>query len=218
MDDILLGILALLLGAAFCFRGYLAMRVVIPLWGAFMGFFLGAGFMATITGDGFLATTAAWLVGIAVGLLFGLLAYTYYEISVVLSMALLGYSLGATIAAAIGITWSWVILVSGLAVGFLLALVALVADLPMTILTVLTALAGSSTIVGGVMLLVGAVDLADAQPSAVATELSDSPWWFALYIGLAIAGMVVQLRDTDRRRAGLQAAWAADGGRSMRAA
>lgn len=218
MDDILLGVLALLLGAAFCFRGYLAMRVVIPMWGALMGFLLGAGATATITGDGFLRTTLAWLVGIAVGLLFGLLAYTYYEVSVVLSMALLGYALGATIAAAIGITWSWVILLSGLAVGFLLAVVALVADLPMTILTVLTAFAGSSTIVGGLMLLVGAIDLADVQPSSVATELSDSPWWFAAYLGLAVAGIVVQLRDTDRRRAGLQAAWAADGGRRMRSA
>ena len=34
MKDIVVGVLAVLVGALFCFRGWLAMRVVIPIWGA----------------------------------------------------------------------------------------------------------------------------------------------------------------------------------------
>jgi len=67
MDDIIVGIVAVLTGAVFCFRGYLAMRIIIPIWGAFAGFMLGAGIVA---GDsGFLATALGWFVGIAVALL-----------------------------------------------------------------------------------------------------------------------------------------------------
>jgi len=38
VSDIILGLLALAVGALFCFRGYLTMRLVIPVWGAFAGF------------------------------------------------------------------------------------------------------------------------------------------------------------------------------------
>ena len=64
MNDIVVGLVAILTGAVFCFRGYLAMRIIIPLWGAFAGFMLGAGIVATDAG--FLATALGWIVGFAV--------------------------------------------------------------------------------------------------------------------------------------------------------
>ena len=38
MQDIIVGVLAIAIGALFCFRGWIAMRIVIPIWGAFAGF------------------------------------------------------------------------------------------------------------------------------------------------------------------------------------
>ena len=38
MSGILLGALAIIAGLIFCFRGYLALRTVIAIWGAFVGF------------------------------------------------------------------------------------------------------------------------------------------------------------------------------------
>ena len=43
MEDVVVGILAILFGAVFCFWGYFAMRIAIPIWGFFAGFMLGAG-------------------------------------------------------------------------------------------------------------------------------------------------------------------------------
>ena len=43
MQDVVVGLLAIAVGALFAFRGYFAMRVIIPIWGAFAGFMLGAG-------------------------------------------------------------------------------------------------------------------------------------------------------------------------------
>ena len=50
MADVLVAILAIAIGAAFCFRGYLAMRIVIPIWGFFAGFAFGAGLFAGLVG------------------------------------------------------------------------------------------------------------------------------------------------------------------------
>ena len=59
MRDVLLGLLAIAVGSLFCFRGYLTMRVVIPLWGAFTGFLSGAALVDRWTGSGFLADALA---------------------------------------------------------------------------------------------------------------------------------------------------------------
>ena len=64
MKDVIVGIIIILIGALFCFRGWLAMRIVIPLWGAFAGFIIGAALIQGWTGDGFLSTSFSWIVGI----------------------------------------------------------------------------------------------------------------------------------------------------------
>ena len=38
MENVFFGMLAIAAGALFCFRGALAFRVLIPVWGAFVGF------------------------------------------------------------------------------------------------------------------------------------------------------------------------------------
>jgi hypothetical protein len=213
--DLLLGIVAIAVGAAFAFRGYLAMRVIIPLWGSLAGFFVGAGLVAAFTDGGFLATTTAWIVGLATSLLFGLLAYLYYEVSVVLSMGAIGWVLGTALLTALGITWSWVVVLGGLAAGVLLAFVAIAADLPMTLLTVLTAFGGATVVTAGIMLVVGTLDAGDLGSGATTTTMEDSLVWTLAYVGIAVAGIVAQLRDTDRRRGGLRSSWSEDGGRSL---
>ncbi|NOX32003.1 MAG: DUF4203 domain-containing protein, partial [Actinobacteria bacterium] len=143
MNDLVVGIIALVMGAVFCFRGYLAMRIVIPLWGAFAGFMFGAGIVA---GDaGFLATALGWIVGLGVAVVFGLIAYLYYEVSVIIGMLAIGFVLGTSVMVALGITWSWLIITGGVVLGLALASVGIVGNLPMLLLTVLTALAGAST-------------------------------------------------------------------------
>ncbi len=218
MVDIILGVLAIVVGAAFCFRGYLAMRVIIPMWGSLVGFLLGAAVVAEVTDDGLLSTMAAWLVGLAVGLVFGLLAWLYYEVSVVLSMAAIGWVLGTAILVAVGVTWSWVVVLGGVAAGVLLAVVAIAADLPMALLSVLTAFGGATVVISGVMLLVGTLDTTDLGEGATTRAMETSVLWVVLYLGLAIAGIVIQFGDSQRRSEGLRSSWERDGGRSMRTA
>jgi hypothetical protein len=205
-----------LVGLVFCFRGYLAMRVVIPIWGGFAGFMFGAGLVDNFTDEGFLTSVLGWVVGIALALIFALLAYFYYEISVVIVMGAIGFTLGSTIMVALGVTWSWVIILVGLAVGGILAVVAVVADLPMALLTILTALAGASAAVTGLMLIFGVISLEDFDSVATTERLNDDWWWYVIFGVLVFAGMVAQIRTLSSLRASLREAWAESGGGQLR--
>ncbi|MBI4935358.1 MAG: DUF4203 domain-containing protein [Actinobacteria bacterium] len=219
MKDVIVGIVAILVGALFCFRGWLAMRLVIPIWGAFAGFVLGAGVIQGWTGDGFLSTTLSWVVGIVVGLVFGVLAYLYYEVSVIVAMAFIGFAIGVGVMSAIGVTWSWVLVIVGIAVGLVLAWFSIISDLPTGLLMALTALGGASAITGGVMLLVNRVNVDDfANGTTTKDLLKDNPWWYVLYIGLVIAGVGAQIVFREKIERSLRDTWTDQGGRHIRSA
>ena len=218
MGDIVVGILAIVAGALFCFRGYIAMRFIIPIWGAFAGFMLGAGLVASFADEGFLASVLGWVVGFGVAMLFGLFAYLYYEVSVFIAMSAIGFALGTGLMVALGVTWSWLIVLVGAAVGILLALFALVGDLPMVILTVLTASAGATVSLAGVFLLLDVISVGDLTDGSTTQRIGDDWWWYAVYLVLVVAGIISQVRSTERMRGSLRDSWDASGGRQLRSA
>jgi Domain of unknown function (DUF4203) len=207
MDDWVLAILLIAVGALFNLRGYVSMRLVFALWGALAGFGLGAGAVAAITGDGFLATTLAWLVGGVTAIVVAALAYLFYAVSVLMAMSVIGYVLGATLITALGVQWQWLIALVGIAAGIALAILALRFDLPSTLLIILTAAAGAAAVIAGIMLLVGTLD-ADALSRATVTErLDDSFLWWLGYAALAVVGIVVQTVELHRLGAQRVEAW-----------
>ncbi|MFT3855624.1 MAG: DUF4203 domain-containing protein [Ilumatobacteraceae bacterium] len=205
--DVFFGIIAVLIGAAFCFQGYLTMRLVIPIWGAFAGFSFGAGLVAAIGNDGFLSTGVGWIVGLVTAVVFALFAYLYYAVAVVLTMGAIGFALGSSAMYALNIHWRWLVVLVGIAAGVLLALLALIADMPMLLLVVLSAMAGAAAIVGGIMFLTGALDTGDVSSDRVIEAADHGWWWTAMYAALAIVGIVVQLRATARWRMSMRDAW-----------
>jgi hypothetical protein len=212
VEDVLIGLLAILVGGVFCFRGYLSMRIVFPLWGAWIGFVFGATLVASFADEGFLSSLLGWLVGLVFAVVFALLAYLFYEVAVIIGMATIGYVLGVAVLVALDVEWSWLVTLVGIACGALLAIAAVKLELPVVLLIVLTAAAGATAMVGGVMLLVGAIDIDDLSRSGVTNEVDASVWWWALDLGLAVAGIVSQGRAVDRLRVSMREAWETGGG------
>ncbi len=83
------------------------MRLIISLFGAFVGFLLGAGLVAGVTDSGFGQLALSWLVGIVGAVIFGVLAYFSYQIAVVIGLAGIGFTIGTTVMAAIGVGSRW---------------------------------------------------------------------------------------------------------------
>ncbi len=219
MKDVIVGIIVILIGALFCFRGWLAMRIIIPIWGAFAGFLVGAGLIQAWTGDGFLSTSFSWIIGLVFAVVFFFLAYLYFEVSVIIAMAFIGFAVGVSVMSAIGVTWNWVLIIVGLVVGLALGALAIATDLPMGVLAVVTALGGASAITAGVMLIVGTVNLDDFDNGITTKDLiHDNPWWYVLYIGLVIAGIVAQIAFAERIDRTLRDSWTESGGKHLRSA
>ena len=143
------------------------------------------------------ATRSGWFVGFGLAIVFGLIAYLYYEVSVVIGMMGIGFVLGTSLMVALGVTWSWVIVLSGVVLAVVLAFIAIAGNLPMVLLTVLTALAGASTIVAGMMLLFGTFDTEDFSIGLTTEYVADDWWWFVIYGGLVVGG---HHRPVHRRR------------------
>jgi hypothetical protein len=219
MKDVIVGIIVILIGALFCFRGWLAMRIIIPIWGAFAGFLVGAGLIQAWTGDGFLSTSFSWIIGLVFAVVFFFVAYLYFEVSVIIAMAFIGFAVGVSVMSAIGVTWNWLLVLVGLVVGLALGALAIATDLPMGVLAVVTALGGASAITAGVMLVVGTVNLDDFDNGVTTKDLiHDNPWWYVLYIGLVIAGIVAQIAFAERVDRTLRDGWTDAGGKHLRSA
>jgi len=77
-ERLLIGPAVLIMGVLLCFAGYRLFRVLITIWGFFLGFFIGAQAIASIFGQGFLSTPLAWVVGCVSGLVLAAAAYALY--------------------------------------------------------------------------------------------------------------------------------------------
>ena len=96
-QDFLIGLLLLVVGAAFCFVGYRFFRILIAIWGFFAGFNLGTAAMTALFNNAFLGTTTGIVLGLVIGVVFALLAYFFYYFAVVLLGATAGYDLAAAL-------------------------------------------------------------------------------------------------------------------------
>jgi len=207
VESIILGLIALIAGAVFCFDGYKAFRIVIPIWGAFAGFAFGAGLVSALTGDAVLAKPLGWIVGILIALVFALLAYLYYAFAVVLAMTSLGFLLGTTLMTALGVEWQWLIVLVALAVAAAAAVLAIVTNMPRILLILVSALGGATAIVAGAMLLFGNLESDDLNHETVTSAIDDSAWWWLAYFLLAVVGIATQLATSAREDAAVRAAW-----------
>ena len=96
MADIILGILAIIAGVALLTAGQFVLRLVIPIWGFFAGFAFGIDW-----------NWVAVLVGLALGLVFGLIA-VFANVPMIM-LVIIG-----SIAGAVGVTGGFMLLVGAL--------------------------------------------------------------------------------------------------------
>lgn len=190
-----MGIVAILVGALFCFRGNVALRAVMSLWGAFAGFWVGAGAAAGLTDEPVLAGPIGWIAAVLLALLFGALAYAFYVLAVVIGMGSIGLGLGTVLASALGVGNDAVVLGVGLLSAAALAILAVTTRLPWVLLVVFSALGGAAAMVAGLILVLGVVTL---DQGGIEEALAGQWWWTLVHLGLGLAGVIVQLRSSSR--------------------
>ena len=196
LGTITLAIFALLLGAAFCFVGYRFFLVMLPIWGFFAGFWVGAYAISLILGGGFLGTTLGIVVGIVVGIVGALLSYLFYMVGVLIIAGAIGGALAQVIMSALGFDFGLIMGLVILASALIAAGLTLLLNLQKLVIIVLSAMAGASLFVLSGMLFFGIVTVADLQAGANFLEpIFHGAWlWGIIWLVLAVVGALFQLR------------------------
>lgn len=207
MGEILVGLLAILVGVTFCFSGNTMMRILFPFMGFFAGFSVGAGAIAAIGGDGFLGTVLGWVVGLFVGLLFALLAYFFYAFAVVLAFAGLGFSATAGLLSLLNMDWNWLVVILGTVVGIIFGVFAIVTSMPLIVLVIATSFFGSAVVIYGLMLVFNTASFGDFSNGTVMQIIRDRFGLYLLWVGLAIAGAMSQSQKLATEAQEMQKLW-----------
>ncbi len=192
---LLVGIVAIAMGAAFMTLGYRLALILLPIWGFFAGFLFGAQVLQDFFGDGFLATTASWIVGAIIGLLFAVLSYLFWYVAVVIVFASVGYWLGWGFMTLIGFSdTGFVAFAIGLLLGAVFAVAAFVTGVPLAALVVITAVGGAHVLIAGVLVIFGSIAVADLGDGVVRAIILENVGWWLAALGLAVLSIVFQLK------------------------
>ncbi len=191
---LIVAIVALLLGAAFCFFGFRFFLILLPIFAFVLGFNVGTDATTAIFGDGTFATVTSWVVGLVAALAFAIFSYLFYYIAVAVLGGAVGYALGASAWGLIGNEAGAVALVIGLAVGVVFAVGVLMLNVPKYLVVVLTALGGAATILAGWFILIGKVPSDQIHWTYIGFLIRDS-WFYLIVFGvIAAAGILAQMR------------------------
>lgn len=195
--DVLIGLLAIIVGVAIALAGLRYFYLLLPIWGFVAGFVIGGALVTALFGDGFLSTTLGIVVGLGLGLVFALMSYFYWYFSVVLAAAVAGGILGASLFGAIGVDREWILFIIAVAFGVATAFIALMLNLPVYMVVVNTALAGSAVAIGGVLMVLDKFDREDLGTGALWERIEDHWFLWLIWIAGAIVGMMAQLATRE---------------------
>ena len=201
-----MGIVLALVGLAACFFGLRFWFILLPVFGAVTGFFVGAGVMQDVFGTGFLSTATSWIVGIVVAVVFALLSWYIWYAGAIIMAGAVGASLFTGILHAINNQpWGLVTFIVAVIGALIFAVGALMLNLPIYIVIVNSALGGAALAIAGLLTMLGTittVELANGVTFAVVDEANRGlSWlWVLAWIVLAVAGVFYQLRSVAETR------------------
>jgi len=203
LEGILLGLVALVIGAAFTFYGFRFFLILLPLWGFVIGFAAGAQLLALLFGEGFLATISGWVVGFVFGIGFALISYLWYWAAIVLLAGGVGYEIGLGLMALVNIT-GWLAVAIGLILAVIFVVAAIALHVPRLMIVVMTAIGGAAILTGGVLMVIGTIQPGQLDSGIVGAILYRNWLWGLVFVVLAVAGAYYQLKmqvlpdDLDR--------------------
>src|SRR5689334_14351915 len=144
INVLIAGIIALLVGMAFCFAGYRFFRFLIAIWGFLTGFLLTAQVLSNSAGGHLQLSPLGLIIAVIVGLVLAALAYYLYVAAVVILGASVGFWIGTGLVAAVGYgSHSALALLVGVICAIVLAILTLTLNLTRLLIIVGTAVGGA---------------------------------------------------------------------------
>ena len=196
MNELIVGLILIVLGLVVCFYGLKFFFVLLPVWGFIAGFFLGAQGIQALLGGGFLATGASWIVGVVLGVIFAVASYFIWYIGALIAAGSVGAILGTGLMSFItsnGVL-NWIAAAVGAVV---IAVLAALVMLPVFMVVVNTAFAGSAAVVIGLLFVFQRLTFAEVDngESVINSAVQHNWPWVVVWVVLAVIGSLWQVRD-----------------------
>ena len=188
------GLVGLLFATAVTFGGYRLFLVLLPIWGFFFGFGLGAQTVQALFGDGFLATTTSWVVGLVVAIAFAVLSYLWWFFAVALFAASAGYSLGYALMSAITPNATLINWIVGIVVALVVAFIVLRFNLQKWAIIIISSFLGAGIMIFMVLSATGNVPAEEMVARPVQAAIQDNFLWLLFFLAVGAAGIYVQWR------------------------
>ncbi len=188
-----MALIALIFGSLVVFGGYRLFLVLLPIWGFFAGFLVGAQTINLLLGDALLGTVTGWVVGFVVGLLFAVLSYLFYIVAVAVISFTGGYAAGIAIMEWIGVDSEFLLWIVGVVVGVALVIIVLRFNLQKYAIIVITAFGGTGLIVYTILAMVYGTALLEFVGNPVQIAIDQSWLWFLFFVIVAGSGIYFQL-------------------------
>lgn len=195
--DLLVALIAIGIGALALFVGYRLWLNLLPVFGFFVGFVAGTQLVSVLLGEGFLQNVLGIVVGVVLAIAFAVLAIVWWWAGVIVSIGGFGFAVGYGIMPALGFDPGIISVLIGLAVAVLFAIAAVVLRLPRALVIVATSLWGAGAVLGGILVILGQVEVSELGYGAIDQVLTESTLWFIGWIVLAVVGMVEQVVTTE---------------------
>jgi hypothetical protein len=176
------------------FGGYRLFMILLPIWGFFAGFFVGAQTIAFLFSDGFLATITGWVVGFFVGMIFAVLSYLFYFIAVGIVSFSLGYGATVGILGWIGLDMGFLVWIIAVVVGIAVAIGVYFFNLQKYAIIVATAVGGTAAIIYTLLAVGQGVVAVNLIENPVKLAIDNSFWWLLFFLVVAGLGIVTQIQ------------------------
>ncbi len=188
-----MGLIALMFGLTLTFLGYKLLWIVLPIFGFFAGFYLGAQTIQVLFSTGFLATITSWIVGFVVGAIFAVLSYLFYFLAVAILSGAFGYGVAVALLQAIGLDMGFIVWLIGIVVGVVVALAVLRFNIQKYAVIVITAVGGTAVIIFTLLAAFGELSLLDLLGNPVVAAMQNSFLWLLFFLIVAGAGIFFQI-------------------------
>ncbi len=192
-----IAVVALLVGAAFCFGGYRFFLLLLPIWAFVVGFNVGTEAVTALFGDGTFATVTSWAVALVLAVVFAIFSYLYYYLAIAMLGGSVGYAIGAGAWGMIGNETGVIAFVIGLVCAVILAIVVLALNVPKYLVIVVSALGGAATMLAGWFVLIGTIPTDAITWTAIGEKITQNWFYLVVWAVLAAIGIVSQMYSTS---------------------
>ena len=194
IEGILVGLVAILVGAGWAFYGLRFFTIILPIWALFFGFITGMQWGQDVFGQGFAGTVTSWIIGGVLAIVLAALSYFWYYFAVTFAVGALGYTLGVGLMDLLGIDSGLLGLVAGLVVGAAFAIITFVLGIPVVLIVLISAISGAAAMVNGVLIILGRIKVEDLDSGLLSGLMTDTTIGIIAWVAIAVVAALYQLR------------------------